>query len=429
MQYSNAPDPLVMAPFVVGDFLEFSGIDINGVIVCYAINAPNVQILTPDGPTYIRVEDAIIGVFDGGANIENADSRFIGYTSNPQAITLWALDLDPCTGEESERPIGSAPYKVGDNRNKWIWRADTRVDGRYTREYSVKANDGVVTTKNNITAGRYVQPVTEWIFPESTLPGNVPPVNDFSALEHLAKGIGYTPDGVLIGQLKPWPGANIPQAPVCPPFTPGSAPPASSGSGTGSIPPAPGSVTPLLASAATISTRPGVAVPLKVDVTNTASFAAGDLTFFWSQTSGPAVNLASANGQSTSFTAPASTTLATYVFTVTVKSTSSGTTATSTFTVTSDPSTKDTVVIDAYTATTSNGGHLSVSAHTNIVGFDAKLRVYLAATATGTSFLMTPVSGKPGYYFYDAPKGTKKTAGVTVISDGGGSASRTTTTA
>jgi hypothetical protein len=168
---------------------------------------------------------------------------------------------------------------------------------------------------------------------------------------------------------------------------------------------------------------------LKVDVTNTASFAAGDLTFFWSQTSGPAVNLASANGQSTSFTAPASTTLATYVFTVTVKSTSSGTTATSTFTVTSDPSTKDTVVIDAYTATTSNGGHLSVSAHTNIVGFDAKLRVYLAATATGTSFLMTPVSGKPGYYFYDAPKGTKKTAGVTVISDGGGSASRTTTTA
>ena len=64
-----------MAPFQVGDYLEFSGINVGGTIVCYAIVAPNVQITTSGAPTYIRVEDAIIGVFDGSANAEFGDTR------------------------------------------------------------------------------------------------------------------------------------------------------------------------------------------------------------------------------------------------------------------------------------------------------------------------------------------------------------------
>jgi hypothetical protein len=63
---SVAPDPLVMAPFKIGDYIEYNGIKVGGEIICYAIVATSVQITTPPGksPVYIRMEDAIIGVFD-----------------------------------------------------------------------------------------------------------------------------------------------------------------------------------------------------------------------------------------------------------------------------------------------------------------------------------------------------------------------------
>lgn len=64
-----------MAPFQVGDYLEYSGINVDGAIVCYAIVAPNVQITTTGAPTFIRVEDAIIGIHDGGATSEFGDTR------------------------------------------------------------------------------------------------------------------------------------------------------------------------------------------------------------------------------------------------------------------------------------------------------------------------------------------------------------------
>jgi hypothetical protein len=72
---SKAPDALKMAPFQVGDYLEYSGINVGGMIVCYAIVAPNVQITTSGAPTFIRVEDAIVGIYDGTAGSEFGNSR------------------------------------------------------------------------------------------------------------------------------------------------------------------------------------------------------------------------------------------------------------------------------------------------------------------------------------------------------------------
>lgn len=63
-----------MAPFLAGDYIEYSGIKVGGEIICYAIVAPSVQITTSGGPCYIRVEDALIGVFDGTGS-EFADTR------------------------------------------------------------------------------------------------------------------------------------------------------------------------------------------------------------------------------------------------------------------------------------------------------------------------------------------------------------------
>ena len=53
-----------MAPFIVGDFLEFSSVCKGGEVVCYSIVAINVEINT-----------AIIGVFDGSPNTEFGDIR------------------------------------------------------------------------------------------------------------------------------------------------------------------------------------------------------------------------------------------------------------------------------------------------------------------------------------------------------------------
>jgi hypothetical protein len=68
-----------MAPFKAGDFLTFSGRKVGNEIICYAITAENIQIRTTPGsnPTYIRMEDAIVGVYDPAlvGAVEFADTR------------------------------------------------------------------------------------------------------------------------------------------------------------------------------------------------------------------------------------------------------------------------------------------------------------------------------------------------------------------
>jgi hypothetical protein len=63
-----------MAPFLPGDYIEFAGITSDSTLICYSVVAANVQILTTSVPAYIRVEDAIVGVFDGTSG-EFADTR------------------------------------------------------------------------------------------------------------------------------------------------------------------------------------------------------------------------------------------------------------------------------------------------------------------------------------------------------------------
>ncbi|KAG9835998.1 hypothetical protein KCU77_g11684, partial [Aureobasidium melanogenum] len=382
----QAPDPLKMAPFQVGDYLEYSGINVGGTIVCYSIVAPNVQITTSGAPTYIRVEDAIIGIFDGTTTSEFGDSRFVGYTSDPNAaITVYAIDVDPCTGEETERSVGAASYKRGDVRNKWEWRAATTTTSKYTREYVLRLSTGEKITDNKINAGRYVQPVLDFLFPEANVPGIVPPVNDFSNFPFLAQGLGYDGQGNLWGQLNPWPGASAPATKSCAPFSPPASASSTATSGTASAsidpsasvsstPSSSGSAaasTPTVAVGGTQTTRPGVVVKLGFNVTNQADFGANDLTYSWSQVSGPTVTLSSNTAASPSLTAPSSTATATYVFNIKVSSTSAGTSGSANVTIVSDPAVKDVVTIDSYTYNSSGGGQVTVTASTNIVGYNA----------------------------------------------------------
>jgi hypothetical protein len=82
-------------------------------------------------------------------------------------------------------------------------------------------------TKNNITAGQYIQPVFNYIFPENVNIGSPLPENSFDTFNFLALGGGpYVPGKfgaappatpVIVGQLNPWPGLPTPASTVCPP--------------------------------------------------------------------------------------------------------------------------------------------------------------------------------------------------------------------
>ncbi|KAI5202581.1 hypothetical protein E4T39_04625 [Aureobasidium subglaciale] len=427
----RAPDPLKMAPFQVGDYLEYSGINVGGTIVCYTIVAPNVQITTSGAPTYIRVEDAIVGIYDGIGTSEFGDSRFIGYTSDPTAsITVSAIDIDPCTGEETERSVGAASYKAGDARNKWTWRAGTETTSKYTREYVLRASTGEKLTDNKINAGRYVQPVLEFLFPEPNVPGIVPPVNDFSNFPFLAQGLGYDESGNLFGQLDPWPGAKAPAATSCAPWSPpaasSSVDPSAIATSTPSSTGSAAASTPTVAVGGTQTTRPGVQVKLGFNVTNKADFAANDLTYSWTQVGGSSVTLSGSSVASPSFTAPAGTAKNTYIFNIKASSASAGTSGNANVTVVSDPAIADIVTIDSYTYNSSGGGAVSVTASTNIVGYNANLKLYLTNSPTGTATTMTYLGG--GKYSASLTKTKKPANGITIVSDGKGTKSTTVTT-
>lgn len=375
--------------------------------------------------------------------------QFIGYTSDPNAaVTVYAIDVDPCTGEETERSVGAASYKRGDVRNKWEWRAATTTTSKYTREYVLRLSTGEKLTDNKINAGRYVQPVLEFLFPEANVPGIVPPVNDFSNFPFLAQGLGYDNQGNLWGQLNPWPGASAPATKSCAPYSPpastsstaasaSSAAASSTASGSSdsstsatSIPSSSSSAaasTPTVAVGGTQTSRPGVVVKLGFNVTNQAEFGTNDLTYSWTQVSGPSVTLSSNTAASPSLTAPSGTAKATYIFNIKASSAAAGTSGNANVTIVSDPAVKDIVTIDSYTYNSSGGGQITVTASTNIVGYNANLKLYLTNAATGTATTMTYLGN--GKYSISLTKTKKPANGITVASDGGGTKSTTQVTA
>jgi len=419
----QAPDPLIMAPFLPGDYITFSGISDNNEIVAYSIVADSVQITTTGVPTYIRVEDAIIGTFDtqSSAEVAPADSRFIGYLSDSTAkVVISRIDIDPCGGTPTEVEVGSAtPVGV---RNKWTWRATSATLTKYAREYRVTTIGGTKATNGGqITAGQYVAPVTEWIFPEPGVPGHQPGKLDFSTFGHLRDGLGPDANGDVWGQLNPWPDATAPSAKTCAVITtPTSSAPATSGTA------APGLSGFAANAGPDISSRPGVVVKLSGKADNSSTLPANDLTYKWTQTSGPAITLTGGGSPTASFTCPSVAAATKYTFALTVTSASEASSNTDSVDVSSDPAALDTVVIDSYTTTTQNGGTISVTAHTNVVDGTAKLTVQLVNGTPGAAIAMTDAGA--GKYTYSARSTKKPTGGIIVTSFWKGKATSTTTT-
>ncbi|KAK3936824.1 hypothetical protein QBC46DRAFT_452429 [Diplogelasinospora grovesii] len=241
----TAPDPLTMAPFQVGDFIEFAGFTDpgSGEVICYAITALNVQITTTGTPAFIRMEDVLIGVYTNNPNAEIGATKFIGYVSQEAAgpVTVYAIEYDPCTGEAKDRQVSSASVIAGAARLKFRQTIRSVAGDKYAREYRIATSSGTKMTNNGILAGQYVNPVTEWIQPELTTPGIPPIPNDFSAFTHLTQGLGRDSQGQLWGPLNPFPqsGVAVFDNSQCPPAPQNPTTPSPSSSATPTPTPSP----------------------------------------------------------------------------------------------------------------------------------------------------------------------------------------------
>ncbi|KAK3364573.1 hypothetical protein B0T25DRAFT_493465 [Lasiosphaeria hispida] len=436
----QAVDNLVMAPFLVGDFIMYRGFwSAAGQLVCFDVVAWNVQITTVGAPTYIRIEATLIGVYSDDTAGEVAETRYIGYTSDPSVTTsIQAIDLDPCTGEESFRSIGVAQNRIeGGGRNKWLLRMDGTQRLAYTREYRAVASNGVVETRNGILAGQYIAPILEWIQPELLEPGHEPLIHEFDAMTHLTQGVGPDADGNIWGPLSPFPQSGVTTfnisscAPIAPPE-----------------PEVPGEAqTPTPRVLANIATATGVATALfaRNDDTFTLRglqdnpspvFTTDTLTYAWTVvaagSAGTQANLATftpaADGKSIALKFATNAPTGAYLFQLAIASAGQNTTGTATYTVNlfTGP---DTLTIEAVTWTSTQSGTISVTCRSN---YRVDSKINMQVTYPGDRAVTTsPMAATPpgsGFWAFSARK-VDRPGVVSCQSSLGGFVTRAGTTA
>ncbi len=144
-----------------------------------------------------------------------------GYTTDETAtIQIFAIDVDPCTGEESERSWGTAVPRQQGRRGQWLFRSSDASLSPYTREVGVRIAGGAIATPNQIMAGQYISPYPPApdgiIWPELNVFGDPQIPHEFNLLPFLAQGSGpwlggipgkaQTATGPIVGPLDPWPG-------------------------------------------------------------------------------------------------------------------------------------------------------------------------------------------------------------------------------
>lgn len=248
------PDPRIMAPLEVADYVNYAGILVaNGStsgpyptasgstsIAAHTIT-DNAAIYTSPGknPAYVAIEVTIIGT--GGLTVVGAGeaairTRFEGMTTDPSRLVhLYGIDFD-ATGRPSDRDFGVVGVDPGPPtgavKGRWRFRPPCTatsptvkackapaagtflppprevravIEGAWTPATAAGSTGGA----NGLIAGQYHAPILSYIFPEN-LPGTPPPPNNFDTMPFLAQG-GYTSaTGVLAAQLTPWPGKQAP---------------------------------------------------------------------------------------------------------------------------------------------------------------------------------------------------------------------------
>src|SRR4051812_48740565 len=239
------PDARQQAPFLVGDWIDYSGTLAkdafgNTFLSAHTIQA-NVGIFTAPGvqPAYVNVEGVLLGTGGNAVNgiTQEATTRIfiVGFTTDPSTmIDIDAVDVNPCTGEESLRLLGTVDPLTQPVRGRFRFHV---LGGNFmppTREMLIQSHTGQtpasfpydpffgdfpVEWANGLGSGQYRVPNFDFIFPENFLLGNPIIPSNFQDFPFLVQGSGpYLGFGPIIGQLKPWPGSVAPAAVTCSEF-------------------------------------------------------------------------------------------------------------------------------------------------------------------------------------------------------------------
>ena len=295
-------DPTKQVPLMVGDWISYSGtlyrINPDGpstpdnMYVSAHTLVANLGIFTAPGvpPCYVSVEDVLLGT--QGPTIpdipqENkANIKVEGFTSDPsRPVDIFAVDVNPCTGVETLRKLGTADPAAQPVRGRFRLILNGGLFMPPTRELMVRSQTGVLRgVANGLDAGQYRLPDFDFIFPENVVFGQPLVPNNFQDFQFLAQGSGPLggagSGGPIVGQLDPWPGSPAPPKSAC--ATNGFAPVVSAGPD--------------------FTVGSGDQVTLGGVVTLDPSSSAVQYT--WVQTAGPGVALSGFSTLTPSFTAP-----------------------------------------------------------------------------------------------------------------------------
>lgn len=413
-------DPLRMVPFAVGDFIEYSGLRIGenemlvSDIVCTSLHITTTASATE--PNYIRVEEFLVGVADTAPNVEVADIRAVGFLSSCAGsnVVISAIDVDPCTGEETYREIASGTPKQ-ETRCRFDIRVTSPSRAPFTREYRITTNGAIIKTKDGIEAGQYVTPVTEWIFPEVDTPGTFPPPYSFTGIQGLIQGDFL--DGKQFPPLSPFPGA----APPAPSKTcsPNDIPDPNAPSDPNATPVA-------FSQQFSATARVGTQVALSATNNNTA-ISAAHLSYQWKQVS-PTTPVATLSNNKTSkptFLAPKISAQTNFKFNVTICNTGNSTTptnnanqkcSTASTSLNISPSAADAVTIDRYTWASRQSGTIDVQCSSNVKNGDNKGMTLLL---NGSTRLAMTKGSNEGVWTYGS-RSVSKPTNLKCVSDLGG---------
>lgn len=222
-------NPTRPVPLAVGDYVTWSGIllpDPAGgfLIAAYGLDA-ELGIYTAPGaePVYIFIEEALQGTkgerFPDIPQEETTRFRIVGFTTDPtRNVEIRLVDSGGRNeiGTSFTGPGGLSPSngaQLGRFRNTWPAKDDARAVRRDVLASVVGSPHGVLP--NGLTSGKYLAPISEYIYPEPTSFGvtGFPTPVPFENFCFLALGGGTfeTAGGTKsIGRLDPFPESGHP---------------------------------------------------------------------------------------------------------------------------------------------------------------------------------------------------------------------------
>jgi hypothetical protein len=301
-------NPLLMAPFEVGDYLTYNGnlvTDATGPYISAWGVIANVGIYTAPGtqPVYVAIDVMLLGTGGIPAALLPQEAavrtRMEGFTTDPTSfVDLFGVDVDPCTGLNTWRYYATIGVDNVVKLGRWRWRPNTDLNFLPpTRMLLAMSENGVYfpQTPNGIVAGQYTAPNFQFIFPENLGIGNPKVPNNLQDFPFLAYGSGpyatvAPPNAVTtatsgtLDQLAPWPGGAAPLKPFC--------------TATGAV------FAPVADAGIHQSVTPNTLVTLDASVSKDTNVPPLPLTFSWQQTGGPLVALTNPLTVKPTFTSP-----------------------------------------------------------------------------------------------------------------------------